>query len=152
MQTDRSWLDDLAIESPCTEPWADMRGDDRTRHCAVCRLDVHDLSAHTQSEAEELVRGTDGRLCARIHRRPDGRILTRDCAPARRRVQRRRTRLRVMLTGLLAFLGLAGCRRSYEGDGYVTMGVILPESYDAPEVPAPSPVPPREAEGPASCG
>ena len=158
MDDARSWLDDLAIETPCSEPWEGMTGDDRVRHCAACRLDVHDLSAMTRTEAEALVRTADGRLCARIHRRPDGRVLTRDCGPARRGVQRRRTRVRVLLTGLLALLGVTGCRQSDEGT--VTVGVVMPESYEqehtgepAPdELPAPSPVPPRAAEGPASCG
>lgn len=156
MENGRNWLDDLVIETACEEPWDGMRGDDQVRHCAACRLDVHDLSALTRPEAEALVRGADGRLCARIHRRPDGRVLTRDCGPARRSVQRRRTRVRVMLTGLFAFLGLTGCRQSNEGT--VTVGVVMPESYErvdepAPDVvPAPSPVPPRGAEGPASCG
>lgn len=156
MEDARSGLDDLVIETPCSEPWAGMTGNDRVRHCGACQLDVHDLSALTSEEARALVRGTEGRLCARIHRRPDGRVLTRDCAPARRRVQTRRTRVRVMLTGLFVFLGLTGCRQSNEGT--VTVGVVVPESYELPDerapevVPAPSSVPPRDARGEASCG
>ena len=148
MGMDHDALDALAIETPCTQPWEDMRGDDRVRHCNACRLDVHDLSALTRTEADALLAQTTGRICARIHRRPDGRVLTRDCAPVRRRQERRRSRARVALAGLLALVGLGGCRGQDEGT--VTVGVVAPESYEVQD--APSPVPPQGASSKTSCG
>lgn len=136
--TDADWLDRVAIASPCDEPWDGMRGDDKTRHCAACRLNVHNIVAMTRDEAESFLGGAEGRICVRIHRRPDGTILTQDCAPERGRVTRRLRRMRVALTGALALLGLAGCRRTPEPQ--VTTGVVaLPADWeaDAPGAPAP---------------
>ena len=74
-------LSQVRVASPCSARWEDMTGDERTRHCGQCNLDVHNLSAMTADEAESFLRakvGT-GRVCARIFRREDGTILTRDC-------------------------------------------------------------------------
>lgn len=74
-------LSQVRIASPCSARWEDMTGDERTRRCAQCDLDVHNLSAMTADEAETFLRekvGT-GRVCARMFRRADGTILTRDC-------------------------------------------------------------------------
>ena len=78
-------LDSLRIASPCTADWATMSGDDKQRFCAQCKLHVHDLSAMTQDEAMDLLRGAgQGRVCVRF-RRADGRVLTRDCPVGLRR-------------------------------------------------------------------
>lgn len=74
------------IASPCHERWEDMTGDERTRRCASCTLDVHNIAGMTEAEAEALLRrafNDDGsskeRLCARIYRRADGTVITADC-------------------------------------------------------------------------
>jgi hypothetical protein len=79
-----SRLDRVEIASPCARvTWEDMEpvgADDRVRRCDDCALDVIDLSALTRDEAEELLRASDGRrLCVRLFRREDGRVLTSDC-------------------------------------------------------------------------
>ena len=79
----------VSIASPCPASWDEMEGDDRTRHCAQCNLDVHDLSQMTAAEVLSLVRDADGRVCGQLHRRADGRVLTRDC-PVGLRVKMRR--------------------------------------------------------------
>jgi len=38
------FLDTLRIASPCSEPWGDMIGDNRSRFCGKCQKDVHDIS------------------------------------------------------------------------------------------------------------
>ncbi|HZW05892.1 MAG TPA: hypothetical protein VFF65_02120 [Phycisphaerales bacterium] len=105
-------LDRVQIAAPCHARWEDMTGDERTRHCAECRLDVHNLSAMTRTEAEAFLRerlgGEGGRLCARIYRRADGTVLTADCPVglAALRARARRGALRVAaalgLTSLVA--------------------------------------------------
>lgn len=73
-------LDQITIASPCAADWHDMQGDDRRRFCAQCKLHVHDLRAMTRDEAEALLQAAgQGRVCVRLHRRADGRVLTRDC-------------------------------------------------------------------------
>ena len=56
-----------------------MKGDDRVRHCPECQLNVYNFSAMTKSEVDDLVRNRQGRLCARIYQRRDGKVLTQDC-------------------------------------------------------------------------
>jgi hypothetical protein len=72
-------LSEIRVASPCTASWDEMRGDDRTRFCEQCRLNVYNLSEMSRREAEALVRETEGRLCVRFYARRDGTMLTRDC-------------------------------------------------------------------------
>ena len=81
-------LSQLRIASPCTASWDDMAGDDRARFCNECRLNVYNIAAMTQAEAEALIAETEGRLCARIYQRSDGTIITRDCPVGLARLRR----------------------------------------------------------------
>jgi hypothetical protein len=80
------------IASPCTASWEGMEGDERVRFCRQCNLHVYNVASLTSAEAGSLISRTEGRLCARLYRRPDGTVLTSDCpkglAAARRRVAR----------------------------------------------------------------
>lgn len=76
-------LDDIRIASPCGERWERMRGDARSRTCDRCELRVYNLVEFSREEIQDLIFKTDGRLCARIYRRRDGRIMTRDCGVRR---------------------------------------------------------------------
>lgn len=57
-----------------------MRGGDRTRHCESCSKTVHNLSAMSRAEGEELIRNLrpEQRLCVLMDYHPDGRIVTAD--------------------------------------------------------------------------
>jgi len=93
-------LPEIRIASPCSVPWEQMSGDNRTRHCSQCNLDVYNFSDMTSLEVEQLIAASVGqRLCGRLYRRPDGTILTRDC-PVGLRTRIRRVSLR--LTAALA--------------------------------------------------
>lgn len=72
-------LGSVHVASPCKASWDNMEGDYRVRHCAACQHKVYNLSEMTRTEAETLVAGTEGRLCVRFYRRPDGTMLTQDC-------------------------------------------------------------------------
>ncbi|MEA2552428.1 MAG: hypothetical protein QOJ65_604, partial [Fimbriimonadaceae bacterium] len=72
-------LKHLRVASPCPVKWSEMRGDDRIRHCAICSLNVYNVSAMTESEAEDLLASASGRLCVQFYRRADGTVLTQDC-------------------------------------------------------------------------
>lgn len=80
-------LQKLQIASPCYERWDNMKGDDRMRHCASCKLNVYNVRELTTAEVEELVQRTNGRLCVRMYRRWDGTVLTRDCPVGLQRVR-----------------------------------------------------------------
>ncbi|MGD9690125.1 MAG: hypothetical protein AB7K52_10775 [Phycisphaerales bacterium] len=132
-----SLLEQVRIASPCPARWDDMAGDDRTRHCAQCDLQVHNLSAMTADEAEDLLRrhfapdapfshepddAPPARFCATVFRRADGTILTRDCpvglARVRARARRAVARGALALGGLIgAALALAGLARSTARQG-----------------------------------
>jgi len=104
-------LDRIAIASPCSARWADMRGDDKVRFCGACEKNVYDLSAMTREEAEQTLQ-TLGTPCVRFHRRADGTVMTQDCPVG---VRRKRMRLAAVLAigsglttavaGLFVFLG-----------------------------------------------
>ena len=110
MKTTPSPLDRVRVASPCPESWEGMTGDDRSRFCGRCRMNVYNLSGMTRSEAEALVQKREGRLCIRYFQRADGTIQTRDCpvgvSALRRRVAAVAGRLVAVLT--LAF-SAAGC-------------------------------------------
>ena len=86
-------LDRLRVASPCSVGWERMVGDDRVRFCNQCNLNVYNISEMTRKQAEALIATTEGRLCARLYRRTDGTILTRDCPVGLRALRRRVSRI-----------------------------------------------------------
>lgn len=86
-----SLLDHLKIASPCSESWDSMRGDDEVRFCSHCDLSVHNLSEMTRAKAMALVRRSQGRLCVRYYRQPDGTIQT--ATPPLHHIKRRVSRI-----------------------------------------------------------
>jgi Carboxypeptidase regulatory-like domain len=82
----------MRVASPCRASWEGMEGDERVRFCGQCGLHVYNISAMTRGEAESLVARTEGRLCARLYRRADGTVLTKDCPTGLRAVRARAAR------------------------------------------------------------
>lgn len=74
----KNLLTGLTVANPCTESWDAMQGDARSRHCAHCDRDVHNLATMSPRAIEGLVRQNNGKLCARITRRRDGSLVTLD--------------------------------------------------------------------------
>lgn len=94
MPKPKDTLDRLNINSPCTADWDEMVGNDRVRFCRHCDLSVHNLSAMTRQEALRLIISSNGKLCARYIRRPDGAIHTTDLVlPKLHSIKRRASRL-----------------------------------------------------------
>ena len=56
-----------------------MIGNERSRHCGECKLNVYNLSGMTRVEAENLLLNAEGRVCVRYFKRADGTVLTKDC-------------------------------------------------------------------------
>jgi hypothetical protein len=82
-------LENVRIASPCSADWNEMYGDDRSRFCGQCRLNVYNLSGMTRYDAENLLRLSEGRLCVRYYQRPDGTIMTKDCPVGWARIKER---------------------------------------------------------------
>lgn len=76
------------IAMPCDVPWATMQGDDRARRCGQCDKNVFNLAAMSDAEVRDILGAGDA--CVRFFERPDGTVLTADCAP-----QRRKRKLRI---------------------------------------------------------
>lgn len=135
-------LQNLKVASPCPADWNQMYGDERTRFCGECRLNVYNISGMTRVEAERLIASSEGRLCVRFYRRADGTVLTRDCpvglAAVRRRVARVATALAGFLFGALtgtgATLALRDDSTAAVGRYEHTMGdVVSPDAYPRDE-------------------
>jgi hypothetical protein len=66
---------------PCLESWESMEVRPGGRHCNVCNMQVYDLSAMTEAEAEVcLASGGKRQICVRFTKR-DGQIEFRDSGP-----------------------------------------------------------------------
>ncbi len=95
---------EVRIASPCEESWESMRGDERARFCQRCQLHVFNLASLGEAEVRALVDQTGGSVCARVYRRRDGTVLTRDCPTGVARLRRRARRGLVAAASLLAAL------------------------------------------------
>jgi len=116
MKRDPSVLDRIRVATPCPAIWHEMSGDDRVRYCDSCRLHVYNISEMSRREAAEIIATTEGRICARIYRRADGTMITRDCPvgllAVGRRLARMATAAAVVLTSICAStFGANGKRR-----------------------------------------
>lgn len=103
-------LNHVRVAAPCPADWDRMIGDERTRFCGQCSLNVYNLSSMTRSEAESLIARNEGRLCVRFYRRRDGSIITKDCPVGLRAIRRRVSyvakAIGSMVLGLFAGLGI----------------------------------------------
>ncbi len=86
-------LDRIRVATPCPVSWEEMTGDKRVRFCAECRLNVYNFAELTRTEAGDLLRTAEGRICGRLYRRADGTVITKDCPVGLRAVRRRVARI-----------------------------------------------------------
>lgn len=82
-------LNQAFIETPCESSWDKMTGNDSVRFCGQCRLNVYNVANLTDKEAEAVfAKGREqGRVCARLYRRPDGTIMTDNCPRSLRKIR-----------------------------------------------------------------
>lgn len=66
----KSFIDTVAVKSPCSEDWNEMQGTDKIRFCSHCAKDVNNLSEMTRKQATRLVRASNGKLCIRYIQHP----------------------------------------------------------------------------------
>ena len=102
-------LDRVQIASPCSADWDAMPGDERKRFCEQCSLHVFNIAEMTREEAEDFLKtelANSDRTCAKIFRREDGTILTKDCPVGLRRIRLKAVRALVACIAFI-FSGLA---------------------------------------------
>ena len=131
-------FDSLRVSTPCQVSWGDMTGDARKRFCGQCSLHVYDVSELTRGEAETLIRKSEGRICMRLHRRADGRIVTKDCGRVRAALERRVRWVRAAAASVLALVGLSACNRSGDGPTPAPAPVAPPDRSEMGDVVMPS--------------
>jgi len=95
-------LDNVHVASPCEADWDGMEGTDTVRFCGECRKNVYNLSEMTRSEAADVIREHEGRLCVRFFRRQDGTLLTQDCPVGLRALRRRLARRLAAVAAMFA--------------------------------------------------
>lgn len=111
-------LDRLRIATPCPISWDKLTGDSRVRFCDHCQLNVYNISELSRIEAEKLIVSTEGRLCARLFRRADGTILTKDCPVGLRALRLRITkRAATVLAAIVSLSAAAFSQQSSGKDG-----------------------------------
>ena len=102
-------LNNVRVASPCPADWDQMLGNDRSRFCGQCNLNVYNLSAMSRSEAEDFIARSEGRVCIRLYRRKDGSIITENCPVGLRALKKRMSRIAVALaSAILTFLAGLG--------------------------------------------
>jgi len=73
----------IAIPVGCTADWDRMRpieADGRARLCGACDKPVYDTRSMTRADLRRLILKHEGTLpCLRLHRRPDGTVVTKSC-------------------------------------------------------------------------
>jgi len=104
MAANPTQIDRLRVATPCPMSWDQMTGDNRVRFCDQCQLNVYNIAELSRIETEALIASTEGRLCARLFRRADGTVITKDCPVGlralRRRVAKRTAAIFAAIVGL----------------------------------------------------
>ncbi|HYG82521.1 MAG TPA: carboxypeptidase-like regulatory domain-containing protein, partial [Pyrinomonadaceae bacterium] len=117
MNQPKDFLERVRIASPCNVGWENMAGDDRTRFCDQCSLHVYNISRMTRDEVASLVKNAEGRICARLYRRADGTVLTRDCPVGLRAFRRRVAKMAgAALTAVLSLCAAAAGQSKSQED------------------------------------
>ena len=118
-------LNNLKVASPCSQDWNAMIGNDRTRYCGECKLNVFNLSGMSRAEAENLIMNAEGRLCVRFYKRADGSVITQDCPVGWARVrQRTRAYVTAVASLIFTFLGALGLVAAFKKSNNTTVGSI----------------------------
>ncbi len=100
-------LDEVCIASPCPVKWDQMRGDEQTRFCDLCHLNVYNISKMTRAEATDLLK-SKGDVCLRLFRRKDGTVMTKDCPVGVSAAQQFKRRVIGFVAAAFAVIGGAG--------------------------------------------
>ena len=96
----------VSIKSPCTESWDKMTGSTSIRNCSKCQFNVYNFSEMAQSEIDAIL-VSENRVCARLHMRPDGTYMTKDC---KTKVKRKRFHKIIQWAAIMPFsFLLPGC-------------------------------------------
>src|ERR1700733_2460408 len=71
--------DKVCIAAPCQFGWENMIGNDATRFCGGCNLQVYNTSVISSAEVQNILNMDADQVCLRIYRKADGTIITDEC-------------------------------------------------------------------------
>src|ERR1700733_14192487 len=71
--------DKVCIAAPCQFGWENMIGNDATRFCGGCNLQVYNTSVISSAEVQNILNMDADQVCLRIYRNADGTIITDEC-------------------------------------------------------------------------
>lgn len=97
----------IEIAAPCQVSWDSMTGDDKSRFCGQCRLNVYNFSAMSDIEIEALWQSKGTNMCVQFYRRDDGTILTDNCPIGLKHLRKLRDTARSAWRAAATFLSLA---------------------------------------------
>jgi hypothetical protein len=126
----------IEVAQPCPTAWESMSGNERSRFCAHCGRHVHDLAAMRSDEVIDLVCHEAGRLCLRVTRDEDGRVVTLDYEPALATRTRRFKRWAV--AAVFAPLGLGAAWIAMRPTYVITTGIVVSPAARVPLTPPPA--------------
>ncbi len=72
----KNFLDLIDVPKPCDKSWDSMTGDNQTRLCSHCDTNIHNLSEMSAKEVTTLLTRNKGRVCVRLTRDTDGKVVT----------------------------------------------------------------------------
>lgn len=108
--SNRGFLETIDFPTPCDADWERMSGGDQKRFCQQCGKDVYNISAMKRREAKKLTSQNAGKICIRLQRTPDGRVLT--ATPSSNQVSNRPTLIAAgIFSSLLSFVPALGQER-----------------------------------------
>lgn len=144
-------LNNIKVASPCSANWDEMYGDNRKRFCGDCKLNVYNLSGMSREAAENLIQGSESRLCVRFCSRPDGTIITEDCPVGWAKIKQRTNvfatavmSMLIALFGGLFFVSVASRMKGQVGvlrNPFASPTPQYPPTMGAVAMPSPTPTP-----------
>ena len=115
-------LNNVRVASPCPADWDQMLGNDRSRFCGQCNLNVYNLSAMSRSEAEDFIARSEGRVCIRYYQRKDGTIITENCPVGLRALRKKMSYVaRAIASAVIALMTGIGLSNLFEKLSPVTV-------------------------------
>jgi len=143
----RRSLPRVVISVPCPADWGAMEpitADGRARFCGRCDKPVYDSKAMGRGELLALIARIEGPApCVRLHLRPDGTVVTRDCF-ARLRQAGRHLWAKIAVLGMAFWGGVWATRR---GTAWSTLAADLVAGRGDAAADAASALSPTEATG-----
>lgn len=73
-------LVEFDVPLPCSVPWENMKGDDKSRLCQTCDHHVYNFSSMDAEEIAKVLNQNQEKVCIQLYKRNDGKVISaNDC-------------------------------------------------------------------------